>query len=52
MIQAVAVNVAGKVAIVLSAQFDLGIVQIFSQLSIHFKQQLTLNAHIFIPGNL
>ena len=52
MIQTVAVNVAGKVAIAWSAQFDLGTVQILSQLSIHFKQQLVLNTRMFIPGNL
>lgn len=52
MAQAVAVHIAGKVATVLSAQFDLGILQILSQLSIHFKQQLVLNTHTFILGNL
>jgi len=50
--QTVAVNAAGRVATARSAQFDLGTVQILSQLSICFKQQLVLNTCIFIPGNL
>ena len=52
MIQTVAGNIAGKVAIAWSAQFDLGTVQILSQLSICFKQQFVLNTCIFILGNM
>lgn len=52
MIQTVAVNIVGKVVIASSVQFDLGTVQILSQLSVCFKQELVLNTCIFILGNL
>lgn len=52
MIQTVAVNIAEKVAVAQNPQFDLGTVQMLSQLSVHFEQQLVLNIHTFIIENL
>lgn len=52
MTQTVALNIAEKVAVAQSPQFDLGTVQMLSQLSVRFEQQLVLNTHTFILENL